>query len=130
MRARPLSPHLSVYRFEYTMALSITHRIMGVALSVGLPLLAYWLWSVAAGPAAYDRAVRLFSNLFVKLLVAGWIWAFVYHFSNGIRHLVWDTGHGFEKKQARTSGLIVVVAAVAIYLTLLWFLFGSHRGAP
>jgi succinate dehydrogenase / fumarate reductase cytochrome b subunit len=130
MRERPLSPHLGIYRFSFTMALSILHRLTGVILSVGLILLAYWLTSVAAGPAAYERASAVFGNWFVRLLIAGWICAFAYHLSNGLRHLWWDTGHGFEKTQVRASGRVAVVVAVVVALVILWTAFSGHGGAP
>jgi succinate dehydrogenase / fumarate reductase, cytochrome b subunit len=103
MRTRPLSPHLSVYKFMYTMALSILHRITGVALSLGLVLLVYWLVALASGEGHYERAYRLLSHGFIQLLIAGWLLAFAYHLCNGIRHLTWDVGQGLEKHEARRS---------------------------
>ena len=129
MRERPLSPHLGIYRFQYTMTLSILHRISGVILSVGLGLLAYWLVSLAAGPRAYERALAVLSNGFVKLLIAGWIVAFAYHLVAGVRHLIWDTGRGFERTEARASAKVAVIVAVALALVLLWLAFAPHGGA-
>lgn len=123
MRSRPLSPHLGVYRFMYTMTLSITHRITGVILSVGLLPLTYWLMAVAAGPEAYDRAIGLLSHWFFRLLLAGWIAAFAFHLCTGIRHLVWDTGRGLEKPQARASARFAVVASIVIFIVILAFAF-------
>jgi len=114
MRPRPLSPHLQVYRPQYTMVLSILHRATGVVLSVGLLLLAYWLLALASGPLEYARATRLVSSPLGLLVLAGFTLAFWYHFCAGIRHLVWDSGRGFEKAAARRSALIVVVAALAL----------------
>jgi succinate dehydrogenase / fumarate reductase cytochrome b subunit len=92
---RPLSPHLSVYRWPITMVLSILHRMTGVAMSLGLIVFAAWLMQAAAGPEAY----------------LGFI-AFFFHVANGVRHLVWDTGRGFEKQQANRSAWFVVLFAV------------------
>jgi len=129
MRERPLSPHLFIYRFQYTMALSILHRISGVVLSVGLIPLAYWLTAVAAGPSAYDRAYSLLSSWPVKLLIGGCICAFSYHLVSGLRHLSWDTGMGFERAQARASARIAIVAAVLVALALLWLAFVPRGSA-
>ena len=111
---RPLSPHLSVYRWPVTMTLSILHRVTGVALSVGLVVFAAWLVSAAAGAAEYERIVALMSTTIGQLTLFAWCFAFFFHFANGIRHLVWDWGFGFEKRQANASGWFVLVAAVAM----------------
>jgi succinate dehydrogenase / fumarate reductase cytochrome b subunit len=113
-RPRPLSPHLQVYRPQYTMVLSILHRATGVVLAVGLLLLAYWLLALASGPAEYAHATRLLASPLGLLVLAGLTLAFWYHFCTGIRHLVWDTGRGLEKAAARRSALIVVVAVLAL----------------
>ena len=111
---RPLSPHLQVYRWQITMALSILHRGTGMALSVGLIVLVYWLLSLASGPQAYAQAQALLGSGLLKLCYVGWAFCFFYHLANGIRHLVWDLGRGFEKNQIRLGGwAVVVVAAVA-----------------
>ena len=110
---RPLSPHLSIYRWPITMTLSILHRITGVAMSVGLIALAYWLLAVAAGGADYETATVLLSSVFGRLCLVGWSFAFFLHLANGIRHLFWDVGRGFEKKQADASAWFVLLFAVA-----------------
>ena len=104
MNQRPLSPHLGVYKFMYTMALSIMHRITGGAASVGLLVFVWWLMALASGPGAYAAAMQVLSSPVAKLLLVGFTFSFVYHFCNGIRHLVWDTGRGLERAQARRSG--------------------------
>lgn len=109
---RPLSPHLGVYKFMYTMSLSILHRITGVAAAVGFLALVWWLMALATGPDAYARAMHRLGSPLAKLLLVGFTFSFVYHFCNGIRHLVWDTGRGLERAQARRSGALVVVAAL------------------
>ena len=111
---RPLSPHLSIYRWPITMTLSILHRATGVAMSLGLVVLAYWLWTVSSGSADYARFNELTSTLVGQLLLIGWSFAFFYHFANGVRHLVWDTGRGFEKHQANASAWFVLLLSVGM----------------
>jgi succinate dehydrogenase cytochrome b subunit len=120
MNQRPLSPHLGVYKFMYTMALSILHRITGGAAAVGFLLFVWWLMALASGPDAYARAMQALSSPLAKLLLVGFTFSFVYHFCNGIRHLVWDTGRGLERAQARRSGAVVVVAALLLTALVIW----------
>lgn len=129
MPPRPLSPHLGVYKFMYTMSLSILHRITGVTASIGFLLFAWWLMALATGHDAYQRAMQLLGSPLVKLLLAGFTFAFVYHFCNGIRHLVWDTGHGLERAQARRSGAVVIVASVLLTGLVLWLGCGAFGAA-
>jgi len=129
MRERPLSPHLSVYRFAHTMVLSITHRITGLLLALGLPILVWWLMSAASGESTYQLVVTCLGSWPGKLLLLGWLAAFLYHLCNGVRHLLWDTGHGLEKIQARRSARVVVVVAVLAFLILAWELFASGGAA-
>ena len=117
---RPLSPHLGVYKFMYTMSLSIMHRITGLAAAVGFLALVWWLMALATGPDAYARAMRCLGSPLAKLLLVGFTFSFVYHFCNGIRHLVWDTGRGLERAQARRSGALVVVAALLGTVLIVW----------
>lgn len=115
---RPLSPHLQVYRWQITMALSILHRGTGLALSAGLIVFVYWLLSLASGPAAYAEAQPLLGSGLLKLCYAGWAFCFFYHLANGIRHLIWDLGRGFEKDQIRLGGWLVVIFATAATLVV------------
>ena len=119
MSTRPLSPHLTVYRMSrYTLATSFFNRVTGVGLSAGLPLLVYWLVSIAGGPRAYGQAQRLFGLPLMRLVYAGLIVAFCYHLLAGLRHLVWDTGHGLERSQSRRSAYLIVVLSIALMLLL------------
>jgi succinate dehydrogenase / fumarate reductase, cytochrome b subunit len=129
MPVRPLSPHASIYRRMHTMVLSITHRITGVAQAIGLLLLAYWLMAIAGGAASYDQARSLLATAWVKLLLAGWLLAFAYHLCNGVRHLLWDTGRGLEKADARRSAAIVVIVATLLFAYFLWRAFFSGAAA-
>ena len=107
----PLSPHLSIYRWPITMTISILHRVTGVAMSVGLIVLCAWLMSAAAGAADYERVVSLLSTMIGKLMLIGFSFAFFFHLANGVRHLVWDVGYGFEIHQANASAWFVLLLA-------------------
>jgi len=113
---RPLSPYMQYVNAKtlHTMGFSILHRITGVALSVGSILLVYWLLAAASGPEGYAEAQTFFACVWVQVLLVAWVFAFCYHFLNGIRHLVWDTGRGFDLNTARNSGYAVFVAAIAL----------------
>jgi succinate dehydrogenase / fumarate reductase cytochrome b subunit len=130
MPPRPLSPHLSVYKFKYTLMTSILNRFTGVGLSVGLLLLVYWLMAVASGAHAEARAARLLSLPLMKLVYAALIIAFCYHFSAGIRHLVWDTGRGLERAQAQRSAWLVVGVSLALMLLVGYCAWLAGARAP
>ncbi|MEE8189809.1 MAG: succinate dehydrogenase, cytochrome b556 subunit [Kiloniellales bacterium] len=119
---RPLSPHLQVYRPQLTSILSILHRLTGVALAAGTLLLVYWLVSVAAGAEAYESARALIGSILGRLLLFGWSIALFYHLCNGIRHLFWDVGLGYELPVAYRTGWAVMIATVV--LTLLSWIIG------
>jgi succinate dehydrogenase / fumarate reductase cytochrome b subunit len=129
-RERPLSPHLSIYRFMYTMVLSILHRFTGVVLALGLCALVYWLMSAAAGERAYDHAAWLFRSWVFRLLLLAWLASYCFHLLNGLRHLAWDAGLGLERVHARRSARVVIVLAVAAFLIAAWVLFWPRAGAP
>ena len=120
MPTRPLSPHLSVYKFKYTMVTSILNRFTGAGLSVGLLLLVYWLTAVAAGAQAQARAGRILATPLAKLLYVGLVVAFSFHLVAGIRHLIWDTGRGLEREQARRSAWVVALVSVALMLLIIY----------
>ena len=119
---RPLSPHIQVYRPQITSILSIIHRLTGVALTVGTLLLVYWLVSAGAGADAFENAQGFVGSFFGRLLLFGWTWALFYHLCNGIRHLGWDIGCGFELDLLAKSGIAVV--AVSGGLTVLAWILG------
>jgi succinate dehydrogenase / fumarate reductase cytochrome b subunit len=125
-RARPLSPFMH-YRWQYTNTLSILHRITGVLLSLGFLLLVYWLAAAAAGPERYAAARDTLASPLAQLVWFGAAFAFCYHLLNGVRHLFFDMGHGFELKTARASGRAVALGAVVLGL-LLWLLVRSGLG--
>jgi succinate dehydrogenase / fumarate reductase cytochrome b subunit len=130
MPPRPLSPHLSVYKFKYTLMTSILNRFTGLALSMGLLLLVYWLMAVASGAHAQARAARLLSLPLMKLVYAALIIAFCYHLSAGIRHLVWDTGRGLERAQAQRSAWLVVGVSLALMLLVGYCAWLAGARAP
>ena len=131
MPTRPLSPHLSVYRMSrYTLATSIGNRVTGVALSVGLLLLVYWLIALAGGPPSYAHAMRVLASPPVKLIYAALILCFCYHLVAGLRHLVWDTGHGLERAQAQRSAWVVSAVSVLLALLILYRVFAGGLHAP
>ncbi len=121
-KTRPLSPHVQIYRLQWTMLLSITHRITGLALAFGSLLLIYWLAAAASGPEAFATAQTIVGSVIGRLLLFGWSFALFYHLCNGIRHLFWDAGHGYELTTAYRSGLAVI--AVSLAFTLLTWAIG------
>jgi succinate dehydrogenase / fumarate reductase cytochrome b subunit len=124
VRSRPLSPHLGIYRWQLSNTLSIIHRLTGAGLCVGLLALAYWLVALAGSPAAFAVASGFFAGVPGIVLLAGWTFAFYYHLLNGVRHLFWDAGMGFERTQRTSSGWFVVAGAAvlgAATLLLFWY---------
>ncbi len=120
--SRPLSPHLSIYRFTLTMTMSIVHRITGGALYFGTLLVAWWL-TAAAGPQSYfDFVNGIFGSWFGRLVLFGYTWALMHHMAGGIRHLIWDTGVGLEKHTA--SKIAWAPLAVSVVLTILVWVVG------
>ena len=115
-RERPLSPHLQVYRPQLTSVLSISHRIAGVGLMAGTLLLTCWLVAAAQGPASYEILQAWLASPLGKLVLLGWSVCLFYHLLNGIRHLLWDAGWGFELKQAYATGWVVVGGTAVLTL--------------
>jgi succinate dehydrogenase / fumarate reductase cytochrome b subunit len=128
MPERPLSPHLSLYRFIHTMALSILHRITGLWMALGLCALVYWLVSVAGGEREYAQAIAQMSAWWFRALLLLWLAAYCYHFVNGLRHLGWDAGLGIEKLQVRRTARLVIAVAVIGFLLLAYLLIWPHAG--
>jgi len=118
-RNRPLSPHLQVYKPQITSILSITHRITGVALCGGAVLLTYWLMAATYGPEVFAQAQAILGSWFGRLVMFGVVFSLWYHLANGIRHLAWDAGWGFELEKLRASGIAVV--AFSVILTIATF---------
>lgn len=114
--ARPLSPFMLgiYYRFQWTSVLSFTHRVTGIGLSLGTAFLAWWLIAVASGPWSYDTFSKHLMAWYGQALLLGWSWALLYHLCNGVRHLFWDMGYGFDLKTAYRSGLAVTAMSAAL----------------
>ena len=114
---RPLSPHLQVYRWQLTAVLSILHRATGIALSVGALYLAVWVITASAtSPRSYAMFQSFNMSILGRIVLGGWLFSAYYHLCNGIRHLFWDAGYGFELKDAYRSGWIVVGVSLAATL--------------
>jgi succinate dehydrogenase / fumarate reductase cytochrome b subunit len=111
---RPLSPHLQVYRLPLTAVMSISHRATGVALSAGTVLLVWWLLAAAAGPDAFAVAQGVLGSWFGLLVLFGFTAALMYHLCNGIRHLFWDAGYGFELETAEKANMMTLGGTVVL----------------
>jgi succinate dehydrogenase cytochrome b subunit len=124
---RPLSPHLQIYKPQLTSVLSVTHRATGLALAVGTLMLVWWLLAAAAGPGPFAVAQGFWYSWIGRLLLLGWSWSLFYHLCNGIRHLCWDAGWGYEIAAAYRSGWLVVGASVVLTL-IAWIVGYAVRG--
>lgn len=125
---RPLSPHLQIYRLPLTAITSITHRLTGVLLGVGSLGLVYWLVALASGPEAFAAAQAAAGSVIGQIVMILFSLALFYHLANGIRHLFWDAGYGFELETAHRTGQAVIVAAVVLTL-MAWIIGYSVGGA-
>ena len=124
---RPLSPHLGIYRWQLTMTLSIVHRATGIALAVGTILLCALLIALASGAESYDKVRALCASPVGIVLLVGWTWSLFFHLCNGIRHLLWDVGYGFEIPRAYVTGWTAVI--VSLVLTVLVWVAVLQGGA-
>ncbi len=124
---RPLSPHLQVYRPQLTSVMSISHRITGIANALGALVLVLWLVAAASGPERYAGFSATLTSLPGRLLMVLWTYSLFYHLCNGVRHLFWDAGKGFELRQAYASGYAVI--AVSVALTLITWVAAFVGGA-
>lgn len=111
---RPLSPHLQIYRWQWTMAYSILHRATGVALAVGALFLACWLIALAGSAEDFNTVQAFTTSIIGQVMLLGWTWSLFYHLMNGIRHLVWDSGRWLDLKSAELSGHVSVAGSVIL----------------
>ena len=125
---RPLSPHLQIYKPQLTAVLSIAHRGSGIFLVIGTLFLVYWLTALALGPDSYAQAQAFFGSILGRLILLPWVFALFYHLCNGIRHLLWDMGVGYEITTVYTSGKIVVVAATVLTLIAFAMAYAMRGG--
>jgi succinate dehydrogenase / fumarate reductase cytochrome b subunit len=116
---RPLSPHMTIYRWPVTMMTSITHRFTGVGLAVGAVILAWWLVSISNGPEGWQSFHAVSDTPVGLLILFGLTWSLIYPFLNGIRHLAWDLGYGFDKRVSERNSVIIfalsIIAALAVF---------------
>ena len=126
-RERPLSPHLTIYRLHINMLMSIVHRITGGALYFGTLLLAAWLVSAAMGERAFAFVNGLFAHPIGILVLLGYTWAVLHHMLGGMRHLIWDTGRGFQIWQVNVLSWLTIVSSIALTLAL-WAFGLTLRG--
>ena len=116
---RPLSPHLQIYRWPLPMAMSILHRITGGGLYVGTLVMAWWLIAASAGPNAYATFGTFINSIVGRLILFGYTWALLHHMLGGIRHLIWDTGHGFDPNEREWLSLATAVGSIVLTI-LIW----------
>jgi succinate dehydrogenase / fumarate reductase cytochrome b subunit len=116
--ARPLSPHLQVYRLTLTMVMSGFHRISGFGLYFGTLLLAWWLMAAASGPNGYARFEWFAGSLIGRLVLFGFTWALIHHTLGGIRHLIWDTGRGFGPQQREWLAAATIIGSIVLTLVV------------
>ena len=126
---RPLSPHLQVYRWSWTMAMSVAHRITGSALYIGTALVAIWLVALASGPKAFAAAQAFFGSKLGVLILLGYTWALMHHMLSGIRHFVWDLGYGFKanEREALTWGALIGGIALTVLVWIVAYTVGGGR---
>jgi succinate dehydrogenase / fumarate reductase cytochrome b subunit len=120
----------SGYRWAYTNTLSILHRVTGVALLFALLGLVVWLIGASFGRASYEAFLPLFVSLPARLVISLAVIALIYHFWNGLRHLAWDIGWGFERAAARRSAVLVVVGTIIGAALCIYHIFAHATGAP
>ena len=126
---RPLSPHLSTYRWTLTLALSIIHRATGIALYFGTLLLAWWLIATASGPGAYSYVQAFKGSIIGKLILFGYTWALLHHLCSGIRYFFWDLGYGFKpnEREALTWGALIAGISLTVLVWIIAYAIGGGR---
>lgn len=126
-RARPLSPHLQVYRFQINMVMSIVHRVTGAALYFGALLLAWWLIAAATGPEYFDFVNGLIATWPGMIVLVGFSWALIHHMLGGLRHFVWDTGAGLDLASVNLLSWATIVLSLALTAAL-WLYIAFQKG--
>ena len=116
--APPLSPFLQIYRWTWTMLMSVLHRLTGLALYGGTALVVIWLVALASGPRAYEAVAGFFGSRFGLMVLFGYTWALMHHMCGGLRHFVWDTGIGFEKHERMWLARGTLIASVSLTLVI------------
>jgi succinate dehydrogenase / fumarate reductase, cytochrome b subunit len=116
--ARPLSPHLQVYRLSLTFLMSGFHRVTGFGLYFGTLLLAWWLLAAASGPTAYAKFQWFSGSIIGQLILLGYTWALIHHMLGGIRHLIWDTGRGFGTQEREWLAAATIVGSLTLTIVV------------
>jgi succinate dehydrogenase / fumarate reductase cytochrome b subunit len=119
--ARPLSPHLQIYKPTLTMMMSIVHRITGAGLYFGTLLLAWWLIAAASGPTAYTRFTWFAGSFIGRIILFGYTWALIHHMLGGVRYLIWDNGRGMGPSEREWLVAANLIGSIAI-TALLWII--------
>lgn len=129
-RPRPLSPHMTIYRWPITMAASITHRATGIALSAGTLYVAWWLVAASSGPesGAFQLFALLTSTILGQLILFGFVWSLAYHLLSGIRHLAWDLGFGFELRAANTFSYLIYTLSLVVAASAFALVYAGKAG--
>ena len=127
--ARPLSPHLQVYRMTLTMVMSGFHRISGFVLYFGTLLLAWWLMAAASGPTGYAKFEWFAGSLIGRLVLFGYTWALIHHTLGGVRHLIWDTGRGFGAQQREWLAAATIIGSIVLTV-IVWVIGYLAMGGP
>ena len=128
--ARPLSPHLQIYRWPITMATSIAHRVTGVGLAIGTLVVAWWLLALAAGPQYYDTFSMIARHPLGQIVLFGFVWSLTYHLLNGIRHLAWDIGLGFDVPTANRSAFAVIALSLLLAVAVFAYAYAAKGVYP
>ncbi|MCJ2022040.1 MULTISPECIES: succinate dehydrogenase, cytochrome b556 subunit [unclassified Methylobacterium] len=116
--AQPLSPHLQIYRWTWTMAMSVFHRITGTALYGGTALVAIWLLALASGPIAYSYVAGFFGSVIGRLILFVYTWILMHHMLGGLRHFAWDFGIGFDREKRLAMSRLTLIGSVALTLVI------------
>ena len=124
---RPLSPHLGIYRLTINMVMSIVHRMTGAALYLGTALLAWWLVALAIGPKYFAFVNGIFGSIPGKIVLFGYTWALMHHMLGGIRHLIWDTGRGFDLRMVNILSWLTIIGSVTLTAAI-WAIGIAMRG--
>ena len=128
-RARPLSPHIQVYKFMLSYVMSGFHRVSGFVLYFGVLLIAWWLIAAAMGPNAYTNVEWFMGSLIGRLVLLGYTWALLHHMLGGIRHLIWDLGYGFEPAEREFLALATIVGSITLTIVV-WVVGYLAMGGP
>lgn len=120
-RARPLSPHLTIFRPLITMVMSIVHRITGGALYFGMILFVVWALALATSPAAYDRVAAIYGSWLGLIVMIGFTWALIHHALGGVRHFIWDLGYGYDVMWRNRLAWWTLIGSISLTL-ILWII--------